>query len=139
MGYDPSHRSGCHCGADSGWRGHSEPAPAMNCVASWYQMIEPGIRRHVRLLRDNGFNTYSSCEHRMEVALDLSPQEDLACLDDLLSRSGFRDYTILVRVKRRQGFLRSGAVVQFGDDRLRHRIARRYRSLAAWWEPPGDG
>jgi hypothetical protein len=105
----------------------------------WYQAIEPGIRRHVRLLRDNGFNTYSSCEHRMEVALDLSPQEDLARLDDLLSRSGFKDYAVLVRVERRRGFLQSAAVVQFGDDRLRRRIARRYRSLVSWWwERPGD-
>lgn len=73
----------------------------------------------------------------MEVTLGISPQEDLARLDALLSRSGFTDYTVMVRVERRDGCLRSEAVVQFGDDLVRHRIARRYRSLVSWWwEPP---
>lgn len=104
---------------------------------SWYATIEHGIRRQVRLLADNGFNTMTSCEHRMEVTLDISTHEDLARLYDVLSRSGFMDYTILARVERRRGHLRSDAVVQIGDDRARHRIARRHRSLVSWWwEPP---
>ncbi len=111
----------------------------MNAASAtgWYRAIEAGIRRHVRLLRDNGFNTYSSCQSRMEVALDISTTGELARLDDLLSRSGFTDYTILTRVERRKGLLESSAVVQFGDDRARRRVARRFRSLASWWwEPP---
>lgn len=110
---------------------------------SWYRLIEPGIRRHVRLLRDNGFNTISSCEHRMEVRLDLlSPEDDLARLDSVLAQSEFEDYAILVRLARRRGVpgFAFEAVVQFGEDRVRHRIARRYRSLVSrWWEPPGTG
>ncbi len=101
--------------------------------SAWYRLIEPGIRRYVRVLRDNGFNTTTSCGHRMEVTLDVSPHEDLARLDGLLSRLRFADYTILVRVERRAGHLRSAAVVQFGDDRARYRITRRYRSLVSWW------
>jgi hypothetical protein len=112
-----------------------ELKPRRGC---WYQSIEPGIRSQVRLLRTNGFNTTTSCEHRMEVTLDiLTHEDDLARLDDLLSRRGFTDYSILVRVERRDGHLRSGAVVQFGDDRDRHHIVCRYRSLVSWWwEPP---
>jgi hypothetical protein len=91
----------------------------------------------VRLLRNNGFNTITSCEHRMEVTLEISPRDDLARLDKLLSRRGFTDYAILVRVERRDGHFGSNAVVQFGDDHARHRIARRFRSLVSWWwEPP---
>jgi hypothetical protein len=86
-------------------------------AASWYQQIEPGIRRHVRLLRDNGFNTFSSCKHRMEVRLDmLSREDDLARLDRVLAQSEFEDYAILVRLARRSGVpgFRFEAVVQFG-------------------------
>ena len=69
-------------------------------VASWYQQIEPGIRRQVRLLRDNGFNTYSSCQERMEVAIGmLSQEEDLARLDRTLAESEFEDGTILATTK----------------------------------------
>jgi hypothetical protein len=72
----------------------------------------------------------------MEVTLDLSPQEDLERLDALLSRRGFKDYIIFVRVERRDGRLQGGAVVQFGNDRMRKRIARRYHSFIAWWCEP---
>jgi hypothetical protein len=102
---------------------------------SWYRIIEPGIRKQVRLLRDNGFNTYSSCAHRMEVTLDFSPEDSVAELDRLLRANGFTDYVILTRVERRGG-RRNGsgsAVVQFGSESMRNRIARRYRSLVSWW------
>jgi hypothetical protein len=102
-------------------------------TTDWYRVIEAGIRPHVRLLRDNGFNTYSSCAERMEVALEISMEDDLARLDKLLSGSGFADFAVMVRVERRDGQLRTHAVVQFGDDRERNRIARRFRSLASWW------
>lgn len=102
----------------------------------WYRCIEPGIRRAVKLLRDNGFNTYSSCAERMEVAIEmLSRSDDLARLDQVLAESDFGDYTILVRLARSSsapGF-RFGAVVQFGNQRTRQRIARRYCSLVSWW------
>ena len=77
----------------------------------------------------------------MEVALEISPHEDLERLEGLLSQRGFTDYMILARFERRAGQLRSSAVVQFGSDRVRSRIARRYRSLVSWWwePPPRDG
>lgn len=109
-------------------------------LAEWYRRIESGIRPHVRFLRDNGFNTFSSCESRMEVRLDmLSREEDLVRLDRVLAQSEFEDYAILVRLARRRGVpgFAFEAVVQFGNDRTRHRIARRLRSLASsWWEAP---
>lgn len=76
----------------------------------------------------------------MEVTIDL-PRHDLPRLDDVLVRLGLGDYTILARVERRGGRLRDSAVVQFGGDRLRNRISRRYRSLVSWWwePPPRDG
>jgi hypothetical protein len=108
--------------------------PLAESGGSWYRRIESGIRRHVRLLRDNDFETYSSCQERMEVALHLLSPQDLERLDALLSKSGFGDYQILVRVERCNGSrLGSSAVVQFGNTERRHRISRRYRSLASWW------
>jgi hypothetical protein len=101
----------------------------------WYQkMIEPGIRRHVRLLRDNGFNTITSCEHRMEITLDgYWRQADLDRLVTLLCSNGLNDFAILVRVECSDGHVRDNAVVQFGTDRERWRIARRHLSLVSWW------
>jgi len=110
--------------------------PGSACITDWYGRIEPRIRPHVRLLRDHGFNTYSSCQERMEVAIELlSRSDDLARLDQVLAESNFGDYAILVRLARSScapGF-RFGAVVQFGDQRARQRIARRYSSLVSWW------
>ncbi len=108
--------------------------------SDWYKRIENGIYRHVRLLRDNGFNTFSSCERRMEVRIEmLSRADDLARLDKVLAQSEFEDYAILVRLARRSGVpgFAFEAVVQFGNDRARHRIARRLKPLvSSWWEAP---
>lgn len=90
--------------------------------------IEPGIRRAVKLLRDKGFSTYSSCEQRIEVAIEmLSRSDDLARLDRVLAESDFEDYTIVVRLARSRGVpgCRFKAMVQFGDQWTRQRIARR--------------
>ncbi len=114
------------------------PGKLVESGALWYRRIESGIRRHVRLLRNNGFNTTSSCEHRMEVTLNLYAAH-LDELDALLQKSGFKDYTLLFRLERRKGMggRRSFGVVQFGDDGTRRRIGCKYRSLVSWWwEPP---
>jgi hypothetical protein len=110
--------------------------PGSACITDWYQRIEPGIRPHVRFLRDHGFNTYSSCQERMEVAIELlSRSDDMGRLDQVLAESDFGDYTILVRLARSRGVpgFRFGAVVQFGDQRTRQRIARLFCSLVSWW------
>jgi hypothetical protein len=65
----------------------------------WYDLIEPGVREIVRLLRNNGFNTIMSCEHTMTVCLELPVSEcgkETARLRDLLRKNGFGDSTIRV-------------------------------------------
>ena len=99
----------------------------------WYNQIEPGIRNEVKLLRDNGFNTYSSCEHRMEVAIDSADVEQLS---GLLLASGYRDFVIMRRHEARDGHIRECAVLEFGDDEARSLIRRKYRSLVSWWWEP---
>ena len=110
-------------------------------MGDWYSNIEPGIRDLVRLLRDHGFNTTSSCAHRMEITIDLWPGENiegnatLLGLDSLLSGNTGHDYDILLRLERRNGAMRSSAVVRFGTDMERQKIAKKYRSLVEWWWP----
>jgi hypothetical protein len=110
-------------------------------MADWYKNIEPGIRDMVRLLRDNGFNTTTSCEHRMEITFDLWPGENiegnatLCGMDELLSRNTGHDYDIILRLERRDSHLRSAGVVRFGNDTERRKIANKYRLLVDWWWP----
>ncbi len=40
-------------------------------MSDWYEQIEEPIRPLVKLLRDNGINTTSSCGHKMYVQADL--------------------------------------------------------------------
>jgi hypothetical protein len=56
----------------------------------------------------------------------------------VLAESEFGDYTILARLARRNGVpgFQFKAIVQFGDQRARKRIARRYSSLVSWWWEP---
>jgi hypothetical protein len=52
-----------------GPQGRGSPAKEARRGICW------GIRRYVKLLRDNGFKTYSSREHRIEVKLDAAASE----------------------------------------------------------------
>ena len=63
----------------------------------WYDCIEPGIRPAVKLLRDNGFNTSSSCEHKMYVECHYIPEGEVHRLHRLLFDAGFREYEISIR------------------------------------------
>lgn len=65
----------------------------------WYDLIEPRIRKAVRLLRDNGFNTTCSCHHTMEVEGDLGTDGELNRLHHLLFNEGYENYTIKVEMK----------------------------------------
>lgn len=95
--------------------------------SDWYrENIEPGIRRHVKLLRDGGFNTVSSCAHRMDVMLDVSPEGEIQRLHDLLVRSGFREFTIYLRHELRHGITFNNVCVHFGEEQ------KELRTLA-WW------
>lgn len=93
----------------------------------WYTTyIEAGIRRQVRLLRDNGFNTTSSCAHRMDVVANVLPGGEIQRLHDLLVQNGFKEFTIYQRHELRNGVTFSELCVHFGKP------TKKLRSLA-WW------
>jgi hypothetical protein len=68
-------------------------------VKSWYDNIEPEIRPLVKLLRDNGYNTFCSCGHEMYVDVDLgnnlSEAEDLAVF---LVENGYNDFRMDIQL-----------------------------------------
>ena len=54
-------------------------------MPGWYEeAIEEPIRDLVRLLRDNGFNTFCSCGHKMYVQCSYLPDGEIQRLHDLL-------------------------------------------------------
>lgn len=62
---------------------------------NWYdENIEKGIRKEVKLLRDNGFNTICSCEHEKYIQCDLIMDGEFKRLHDLLFNNGYRNYKI---------------------------------------------
>lgn len=73
---------------------------------SWYEAwIEEPIRPIVKLLRDNGFNTECSCGHEMCVQCQFPKTDsgELMRLDELLYNSGYKDYLIIVEIRRIDG------------------------------------
>ncbi len=67
---------------------------------NWYEEnIEVGIRKEVKLLRDNGFNTECSCEHEMYVQCRPVLDGEIYRLHCILFNNGYRDYTISIRLK----------------------------------------
>jgi len=83
-------------------------------VTDWYEeYIEEPVRDTVRLLRDNGFNTESSCGHKMWVQCSYFTDAEIKRLDDLLFNNGHRDYKIDVWVHRKDGWLFSGINITF--------------------------
>lgn len=83
----------------------------------WYDNIEAPIRPLVKLLRDNGFNTYCSCGHEMKVDCDLTLDGEMKRLHDLLAHNGHRNYTIILyhEVVKGVPLITSIAVVLKGD------------------------
>ena len=65
----------------------------------WYDGLEPGVREVVRLLRDNGFNTRCSCEHNMEIQLDVQHADDGERLATLLCEAGHSGFVIRVHIE----------------------------------------
>lgn len=64
---------------------------------TWYEeMIEEAIRPFVRLLRDNGFNTYCSCGHDMYVELECYDPCDITALYTLLMENGYVQFNIFL-------------------------------------------
>ena len=71
------------------------PVPEDDPMSDWYDNIEEPIRPLVRLLRNNGFNTFCSCGHEMWVELDL--KNDLSIAEDLarfLQAHGYKKFKI---------------------------------------------
>lgn len=63
----------------AGGRAYSGP------VGDWYDdNIEEGVRDVVRALRDNGFNTESSCHHDMSVQMQYLPDGSVQRLHNLM-------------------------------------------------------
>jgi hypothetical protein len=61
----------------------------------WYdEFIEEPIRDIVKLLRDNGFNTTSSCGHAMVVEMELYSDNSITRLFNLLQENDHNDFMI---------------------------------------------
>jgi hypothetical protein len=65
---------------------------------NWYeQVIEEPIRNIVRILRNNGINTISSCGHRMWIECEVYDAEaELRKIYDALTEFGYYHYSAQV-------------------------------------------
>jgi hypothetical protein len=82
----------------------------------WYEeYIEEGIRNEVKLLRDHGFNTESSCHHDMHIQVQVCKDDRIYALHGLLSNNGYRNYTIKVEWRVVDGYTYSYMIVTFDD------------------------
>ncbi len=69
-------------------------------MMDWYEEnIEEPIRPIVKLLRDNGFNTFSSCGHIMYCQADLWLDVPIQRLWDLLRNNGYEQFKIKTEIK----------------------------------------
>jgi len=83
---------------------------------NWYEeIIDPGIRNEVKLLRDNGFNTIYSCAQEKCIQCEYYLDAGLEKLDWLLYINGYRNYEIEAHVERIQGKLHSFVEVTFHE------------------------
>ena len=85
---------------------------------SWFDKLEEPIRPLVKLLRDNGINTTSSCGHEMCVEAE-GYFSDLNEIADLLTRNGYK----LFHIEKVLGI---------------NELGNRYNSLTIWVPKP-DG
>ncbi len=75
-------------------------------MSDWYETLEPGIRDVVRLLRNNGYNTYYSCEHAMVVEIDMGScynSQVLRELSELLQQNGYPTHQLQLTYTFRPG------------------------------------
>ena len=85
---------------------------------NWYEeYIEEGIRKEVKLLRDNGFNTECSCGHEMYVQCQYLIDGEIQRLHNLLFNNGYRNYTINVQVQIIDGHMYPSIDVGFQKER----------------------
>jgi len=66
--------------------------------SDWYERVEAPVRELVRLLRDNGFNTISSCGHHNPcpyIEMEwYSQEEEMRGLYNLLQESGYSKFEL---------------------------------------------
>ena len=80
----------------------------------WYeQNIEANIRKEVKLLRDNGFNTECSCDHKMYVQCQYVVDGEIQRLHEVLFNNGYRDYTISIELRVVEGHSYSHLQIDF--------------------------
>jgi glutamate racemase len=61
----------------------------------WYDQIEKPVRELVRLLRNNGFNTTSSCGHEMWIQMEwYGFEEEARKLYNLLGQNGYNNFEL---------------------------------------------
>ena len=78
----------------------------MNEEITWYEkFIEKSIRPHVKLLRENGFNTYASCGHRMYISGTCLSARELDNLQDILVNAGYNNYKLNYTQERINGII----------------------------------
>jgi hypothetical protein len=69
-------------------------------VSDWYELyVEPGVRKLVRLLRDNGVNTECSCEGHGDGAVpyvqcQYIPDGEIVRIHNLLFDHGYENFII---------------------------------------------
>lgn len=63
----------------------------------WYKQIEEPVRELVKLLRNNGFNTFCSCGHKNPlpyVQMEWYAREDIQKLYSLLWDNGYKNFEL---------------------------------------------
>lgn len=64
---------------------------------TWYNQIEEPIKKLVKLLRNNGFNTFCSCGHKNPlpyVQMEWYACDDIERLYNLLWDNGYKDFEL---------------------------------------------
>lgn len=85
-------------------------------MTDWYEKaIEEPIRNLVKLLRDNGYNTFCSCGHDMYVEMEYySTDEEIRRLYDLLVVNGYTDFEIDVHWEYHESLMSQGKHLRVG-------------------------
>ena len=64
-------------------------------MADWYDIIEEPVRDLVKLLRNNGFNTFCSCGHEKNIQIEwYGFEEETRRLYSLLWDSGYKEFEL---------------------------------------------
>lgn len=71
----------------------------------WYDSIEPGVRDLVKLLRNNGINTYYSCGHAMVIEAENYQDDEVTTIYNLLVENGYDNFIIELNLYQKPGQL----------------------------------